>query len=117
MESLGLDLKGDLVMDDDLSFIKNDQELQQTFKNLLKTNKGEWFLDPKMGFDFSVVVGVKKIDEIVLLNALQHVVDQMDEISHVENVGVDFDRKNRAAIIRCDVFTVEGYSFLVEGVI
>lgn len=117
MESLLLDDNGDLVMiDGDMQLVNGEDEVVQTFRGLMRTNLDEWFLDPLMGFDYSVINGVKRIDEEVLHFSIQSVVDQMDELDRVENLQVTQARGDRQAAINCDVLTVDGLSFPYEEV-
>src|SRR5690625_4585568 len=96
MQSLKLNRDGDLVMrNGDLQLVDNKVELAQTIRTLLQTNKNEWFLNPEMGFEHSVVLGVKAIDQEELNSALQDVASQINEIDRIENIQVDQDRKTR----------------------
>lgn len=117
MESLKLDGAGDLVMGDgDIQLVDKTDELIQTFKTLLQTNKNEWFLNPEMGFDYSVINGVKVIDEEELTFALQDVADQMDEIDRIEDVQIEHDRSTRQALIKCKAYTVDNEELEIEEV-
>lgn len=115
MESLKLDVSGDLVMEGgELQIVSGDDEILQTFRGLLQTYKNEWFLDPDMGFDYSVVNGVKDIDEEALSNALEDVADQMEEIDRIENIQINHNRQTRKAHIRCTAFKTDGGSMEIE---
>lgn len=117
MESLKLDSSGDLVMKDgELQLVSNADELIQTFKTLLQTNKNEWFLNPEMGFDYSVINGVRVIDEEDLSFALQDVADQMDEIDRIEDIQIEYSRQTRQALIKCRAITVDGDELEIEEV-
>lgn len=118
MESLKLDGNGDLVMEDgDMQIIGGLDEVVQNYQVLMRTNLNEWFLNPELGFDFSVVNGVKKINDDDLKIALQNVADQLDEIDYIENVQYEFDRSNRSVIISCEAVTVDGLTFNVREVL
>lgn len=117
MESLKLDGTGDIVMKDgELQLVNKIDELIQTFKTLLRTNKNEWFLNPEMGFDYSVINGVKVIDEEELTFALQDVADQMDEIDRIEDVQIEHNRQTRKALIKCKAYTVDNVELEIEEV-
>lgn len=115
MESLKLDASGDLVMEGgELQTASGDDEVVQTFQGLWQTNKDEWFLDPDMGFDYSVVSGVKVIAEEALSDALQDLADQMEEIDRIEDIQINHNRQTRKAHIRCTAFKTDGGSVEIE---
>lgn len=117
MESLQLGDTGDLVMaDGDLQIVSEMDEVIQTYQTLMRTNLNEWFLNADMGFDFSVIYGVKRINYDKLRLALQRVADQMDEIDYVEGLKVEECKKTRRAKIKAKAVTVDGLSFDFEEV-
>jgi len=117
MESLLLDETGDLVMvDGDLQLTRDMDEVEQLLRTLLQTNKNEWFLNENEGFDYSVVNGVKQIDEDALYIALNDVAEQIDEIESIEDVEVEFNRRTRQAHIKAVAYLVNGESFEFEEV-
>lgn len=117
MQSLKLDKDGDLVMENnDLQIVKDKDELVQTFRTVLRTNKNEWFLNPELGFDYAVILGVKEIEEEALRLALQDAAEQMDEIYNIDEIEINFDRRNRKVIISFIVTTVDGERLELEEV-
>lgn len=117
MESFLLDESGDIVMKDgDIQLVKSDDELLQTLRTVLRTNLYEWFLDYELGFDYSIITGVKTIDEEALRLALQHVSDQFEEVDRFEDLEVKYDRRKRTARIAVTVVTIEGDELPFEEV-
>lgn len=118
MESLKLDSGGDLVLENgELQVVGEKDELIQTFKILLQTNKNEWFLNPTMGFDYSVVLGAKEVNEEEIMVALHDVVDQMDEIDRFEELDIYFDRGKRKLTMEFKIITVDGEELEMKEVL
>ena len=93
--ALRLDREGDLVMErGQLQEIEGLDELVQRFRQLFRTNKGEWFLSPEEGLDRSVLF--QKIpDEEEIRLALEDVAEQIEEIERIQDIEIDFERSRR----------------------
>jgi hypothetical protein len=106
---------GDIEFDRRKSFVmvEGDDELVQSVGIALKTNKGEWFLNPDdHGFDRTVIQS-KKYDEAEVTDALYETIFQDPRVSTVEAVTFDFDKASRKLSVgftftKQDGETVEG---------
>ena len=108
MKSLLLSEDGDLVIErGDFVEIEGVDEIVQRFRFILRTNKGEWFLNPDEGIDFKVF-WQKLPDEEEIRLALEDAASQVPEIDRIENIRIDFDRRNR-------VLTVSFVAVLTTG--
>ncbi|SDI16265.1 hypothetical protein SAMN05192534_12377 [Alteribacillus persepolensis] len=117
MKALQVDHTGDIVMQNgQLQEVRGIDEIQQRFRQLLRTNKDEWFLDPEEGFDYSVIQG-KNVNENDVQAALDDVADQMDEIESIENVNLDFDRSARKLTVFFVAVLADGDTFEIQEVL
>lgn len=108
MRSLLLSEDGDLVIErGDLAEVEGVDEIVQRFRFILRTNKGEWFLNPNEGIDYRAFWQKLPDDEEIRL-ALEDAASQVPEIDRLENIKIDFDRRNR-------VLTVSFVSVLTTG--
>ena len=108
MKSLLLSEDGDLIIErGDFVEVEGVDEIVQRFRFILRTNKGEWFLNPDEGIDFKVF-WQKLPDEEEIRLALEDAVSQVPEIDRIENIRIDFDRRNR-------VLTVSFVAVLTTG--
>ena len=96
MKSLYINPTGDIEFDarGELKLIGGKDELVQSVRQIIKTNVNEWFLNPSLGFDYSTVF-VKKPNEEEITNALIEALTQDERIERVEDIKIEFDRKER----------------------
>lgn len=117
MESLKLTNLRDIEMrNGDIQLIDGKDEIIQTFSTLFKTAKNEWFLNTDLGFDYSLILGVKWIDEEELIEGINDVINQMEEIDEIISINIDHDRENRRAYVTIDLSTIDGIPIKIEGV-
>ncbi|CAH1190288.1 hypothetical protein PAECIP111893_00258 [Paenibacillus plantiphilus] len=91
MQSLKL-IDGDLVFDGgELQMIDGPEELAQSVRIALGTNKGEWWLDPDFGIDFSLFFG-KDLSQEEMREEIRQALHQNDWISTVEDITIVADR-------------------------
>lgn len=96
MKSLLLDDTGDLVMENgELQFVSGKDEIVQCVRQLIRTNLEEWFLNPAMGFNQSVVLGQKRVNIVDVREALVYTIEQEPRIDNVESINIEFDNKTR----------------------
>ncbi|NGP45960.1 hypothetical protein G4V62_13760 [Bacillaceae bacterium SIJ1] len=99
MKALNVDETGDLVLvDNQLTEVAEKEEIRQRFRDTLKTNKNEWFLDPLEGLDYSVVQG-KDVDTEYVQDALDDVAEQVEEVDRIKNLTLESDRSKRTLSI------------------
>lgn len=98
MKGFMLDAKGDVVVQNsDIPFIYDDALLQQTCKQVIGTNKGEWFLNTDEGLDFHTLLG-KAPDENEVRDEIADAITQVDESLVID----DFETReaNRTLIVQ-----------------
>lgn len=99
MKALALTTDGDLLMEHgQLQEVDGVDEVVQRFRQIVRTNKGEWFLNPDEGIDYRVFWQKLPDDEEIRL-ALEDAASQVPEIDRLENIKIDFDRRNRVLTI------------------
>lgn len=99
--------------------VSGPEEIAQSCRMAMGTNKGEWFLDLDFGIDFSRITG-KGVAEEDVRDELTEGMFQEPRIQTVDNVEVVFDRANRtftatiaATGVNGDIITVEGVETVV----
>lgn len=107
---------GDIELDgqNNIRMVEGDAELAQCVSITLKTNKGEWFINPDHGFDRSIVQ-VKNYDPVEAQDALYEAVLQEDRVATIEDVVMDYDKANRH--LKVDFKFRKENGELVEGVV
>lgn len=116
MLSLKLDASGDLVFSGgELQMVSDLEEIAQSCKLALGTNKGEWFLDPDLGIDFGRITG-KGVTVEDVRDELTDGMFQDPRIQTVESVDVVLDTKSRAMTASIVATSVNGEIITIEGV-
>lgn len=68
MKSLALSETGDLIIEhNELSMVYGADLVRQKIREVINTNKGEWFFDWEQGINFSEILGKGVTDEDVRL--------------------------------------------------
>lgn len=75
-------------------WVMDEEELLQEIRSVLKTNVMEWFLDPTHGTNHSVMRG-KTVSEDEVIQAVNDALEQVDRITSVDEINVEFDRRER----------------------
>lgn len=114
MQSPKLSGDGDLVIDDsgDLVMIDGADELGQCCRLVLGTNKGEWFLNPELGIDFSKLNG-KRISEEAVKEQVRAGLRQEPRIATIDEINVQMDTAARQSLVTFRATAVTGE--VVEG--
>lgn len=95
MKALALTTDGDLLMEHgQLQEVGGVDEIVQRFRQILRTNKNEWFLNPEEGLDYSVLWQKLHNEEEIRL-ALEDAAGQVGEIDKLEDLRIDFDHRER----------------------
>lgn len=116
MKALALTTDGDLLMEHgQLQEVEGTDEIIQRFRQILRTNKGEWFLNPDEGVDYMVFWQKQPNDEEIRL-ALEDVANQVPEIDRLENIQIDFDRQRRVLTVSFMVVLTTGEEVELEEV-
>jgi phage baseplate assembly protein W len=112
MESFKL-INGDLVMElGELVVVNGQEEIAQCVKNVLGTNKSEWFLNPNMGIKFNAFLE-KNLNEEEMREQIRQGLFQEPRIKTVDKIAFDYDTKNRTMDVRFSATAVDGQK--VEG--
>ncbi|MFD1777004.1 DUF2634 domain-containing protein [Paenibacillus rhizophilus] len=116
MLSLKVDETGDLVFaGGELQLVSGPEEIAQSCRMAVGTNKGEWFLDLDFGIDFSRIMG-KSVTEDDVRDELTEGMFQEPRIQTVDSVDVIFDRAARTFTADIKATSVNGDIITVEGV-
>lgn len=103
------DEKGHLIM------VEGDQELAQSCELILGTNRGEWFLNPDFGIDFSVFRGKNLNNELVTDEVMAGLL-QEERLDSIEDIYIQQDTKNRKATVNFTVKKTDGTLLESQGV-
>jgi phage baseplate assembly protein W len=99
MQSFKL-IDGDLVVEmGELVMIDGQEELVQCVKNILGTNKAEWFLNPEMGIKFKTFLE-KNLNEEEMREQIRQGLFQEPRIKTVDSIAFEYDRANRTVGVR-----------------
>lgn len=114
MQSLKL-ANGDLVIEGgELLMVEGPEELAQSVRLTLGTNKGEWFLDPDMGIDFAVF-NAKQPSIEAMRDEIRAGLHQEPRIATVEEIDIMSDRVARTQLVTF-VATATNGDTVTEGV-
>ena len=100
---------GDIVLDgqNDIALITGDDEIVQTIRENLSTNKGEWILNTDVGFDRFSILG-QKYNQDNAIDLLRETIFQDDRIDTIENLDLDFERKSRTLTVKFEIIKKTG---------
>lgn len=116
MKALALTEDGDLMMErGQLQEVEGTDEVIQRFRQLLRTNTGEWFLNPAEGLNHSVF-WTKTPDEETVRMALDEAAAQVSEIERLDDVRFDFDGRTRTLTVSLVAVLVSGEQVELEEV-
>lgn len=111
MESLKLEADGDISFE----MVSGVEELAQCCRILLGTNKGEWFLNPDSGIDYSLFTG-KEVNETRLHDELTAGLLQEERIGSVDDVSFHIDLKQRTMTADFTATGTDGTAVSLEEV-
>jgi hypothetical protein len=90
-------MNGDLVIENgDLVMLDGATELAQCCQLVLSTNKGEWFLNPALGIDFSRLRG-KGVTAEAIQEQIRSGLRQESRIKTIDSISVSLDTSVRQA--------------------
>lgn len=119
MKTLKLDRDtNDLIINSNnkLAMVEDEEEVEQSIKVLLGTNKGEWFLNLFHGLAYEYIF-VKSPDFDRIRAEILLALDQEPRIVSVEAVEFDFEREHRKLNIRLVLLIESGEVITIEEVI
>lgn len=99
----------DLVFDNqnNIKFVTDDDEVDQSTGLLLNVNTGEWFLNQSFGLDFSKLQ-VKNPDETSIRAAVFTALQQEPRIKSLSSLSVSLDSKSRQLTVNFNATAVDG---------
>ncbi|MDQ0299630.1 phage baseplate assembly protein W [Salibacterium salarium] len=107
---------GDIEMENGVpGWVENNEELVQEVRSVVKTNIGEWFLDPVFGTDHNVMVG-KNVTEDNVSQALEEAMEQVDRVEGIRDITINMDYSDRELSVFFYIL-VNGEEVQVEEVI
>lgn len=85
MKSFAMNESGDLIIENnEIQMVENEELIRQTVREIINTNKGEWFFDWEMGIDFSNILG-KGVTEEMVQAEIEEGLQQVDEVLHISD--------------------------------
>jgi phage baseplate assembly protein W len=113
MQSLKL-VNGDIIFErGELVLIDSKDEVSQCAEVILSTNKGEWFLDPDFGIDFSILLA-KNPNEDEIKDELRSGLFQDPRIKTVDDITLQFNRTDRTLAISFIATGTDGENIVRE---
>ena len=102
METFELE-DGDIGFDgqNDIKMVKGGEEQEQTLKELLSTNRGEWYFNAPTGVEYDVMLGEKYTPElepfvrVAILDALA----SESRVTGVRDISIEYSAENRRLTI------------------
>lgn len=87
-----LDENGDIIVSSNgkISFVAGKELKRQTIETILRTNKGEWFLNPEEGINFWAILGKTPEKEIVR-NEVQNGIRQVQDDLTISEFNMELD--------------------------
>lgn len=108
MNSFLLDKSGDLKkVNGDFPFISGKDEVVQQIKQILKTNKKEWFFNPDYGISYENLQQ-KKINEDLIKSVIKEGFDQCSEDITIESIEIGFKKSLRLLYIEVKSYFSDG---------
>ena len=117
MQDILLNKQGDIKkVNGDFSFITGKDEVVQQLKQILKTNKKEWFFNPDYGISYENLQQ-KKINEDLVKDCIRDGISQCSEDITIESIEVGYKGEHmRLLYIEFKAFFSDGerYDSMIE---
>lgn len=95
MQGFMLDDDGDVVINNnDIQLVENEELIRQKVRNVLSTNKGEWFLNEDEGINFDNLLGKNNPEELVRAE-IEQGIQQVDENFAITEFEMYADKNSR----------------------
>lgn len=108
MQDILLNKQGDIKkVSGDFQFITGKDEVVQQIKQILKTNKGEWFFNPDYGISYENLQH-KKINEDLIKSVIKEGFDQCSEDITIESIEIGFKKSLRLLYIEVKSYFSDG---------
>jgi hypothetical protein len=99
-----LDSSGDLFLTED-GDIKLENSVRQKIRILVLWFEGEWRWNDEIGMPYRDTLLMKNPDTEYFEDALREAIFDIDEVTEVQDVEIDYDSSTREAVIRYTVLT------------
>lgn len=108
MQDILLNKHGDIKkVNGDFQFITGKDEVVQQLKQILKTNKKEWFFNPDYGISYENLQH-KKINEDLIKSVIKEGFDQCSEDITIESIEIGFKKSLRLLYIEVKSYFSDG---------
>lgn len=108
MQDILLNKQGDIKkVNGDFQFINGKDEVVQQIKQILKTNKKEWFFNPDYGISYENLQQ-KKINEDLIKSVIKEGFDQCSEDITIESIEIGFKKSLRLLYIEVKSYFSDG---------
>ena len=116
MKGFAINETGDVaIVNNKIPVVSGPVLLRQKVKNVLSTNKGEWFLDLNEGIDFGNLLG-KGITEDLVRYEIEQGLEQVDSSFTITEFSCKIDNNNRKVKVFFKAQTSTGEEVEVENV-
>lgn len=116
MQDILLNKQGDIKkVSGDFPFITGKDEVIQQLKQILKTNKKEWFFNPDYGISYENLQQ-KKINEDLIKSVIKEGFDQCSEDITIESIEIGYKKEYRLLYVEFKAFFSDGerYDSVIE---
>lgn len=116
MQDILLDKHGDIKkVNGDFQFVSGKDEVVQQLKQILKTNKKEWFRNSDYGINYETLQQ-KKINEDLIKDTIRDGITQCSEDITIESIEIGFKKEYRLLYIELKSYFSDGerYDNIIE---
>ena len=116
MQDILLNKHGDIKKaNGDFQFVSGKDEVIQQLKQILKTNKGEWFLNNDYGISYENL-HQKKINEDLIKDCVRDGISQCSDDITIESIEIGYKKEYRLLYIEFRAFFSDGerYDNIIE---
>lgn len=108
MQDILLNKHGDIKkVNGDFQFISGKDEVVQQIKQILKSNKGEWFRNDDYGISYDSLQQ-RKINEDLIKSVIKEGFDQCSEDITIESIEIGFKKSLRLLYIEVKSYFSDG---------
>ena len=108
MQDILLNKHGDIKkVNGDFQFINGKDEVVQQIKQILKTNKGEWFKNEAYGITYENLQQ-KKINEDLIKDCIRDGISQCSEDITIESIEIGYKKEERLLYVEFKAFFSDG---------
>lgn len=116
MQDILLNKQGDIKkVNGDFQFINGKDEVVQQIKQILKTNKKEWFFNPDYGISYENLQH-KKINEDLVKDCIRDGISQCSEDITIESIEIGYKKEYRLLYVEVKSYFSDGerYDSMIE---